>query len=146
MYSDFGMQVSLVHSLLMFGWALLLFDKTVCCSDCSSALMSWKRCSSISLSINTAAVCEDFPIWPILSRRFWAVLCRFWYPFSSQKRLVSSITPCLRPFTFLGQSSKLWSCLAISLQCKRSTHILVSSGVFIFRHDGELHHSYCKSN
>ena len=100
-----------------------LFDITVCCSDCSSALMSWRRCSSASLSINTAAVCDEFSIWPILSRRFLDVLSRFWYPFSSQKRLVSSITHCLRPFTFLGQSSELWSCLAISLQCKRSTHI-----------------------
>ena len=123
MYSDSGMWISLIHSVLMFGWASLLFDITVCCFDCSSVLMSWRRCSSISLSISIAAVYEDFSIWPILSQRFWAVLSRFWYPFSSQKRLVSSITPCLRLFTFLGQSSELWSCLAISLQCKRSTHI-----------------------
>ena len=40
MYSDSGMWVSLVHSLLMFGWASLLFDITMCCSDCLSALMS----------------------------------------------------------------------------------------------------------
>ena len=68
--SDSGMWVSLVRSVLMFGWASLLFDITVCCSDCSSVLMSWRHCSSVSLSINTAAVCEDFSIWPILSQRF----------------------------------------------------------------------------
>ena len=146
MYSDSGMWVSLVHSVLMFGWASLLFDITVCCSDCSSVLMNWRRCSSISLSISTAAVCEDFSIWPILSRTFWAVLSRFWYPFSSQKRLVSSITPCLRLFTFLGHFPNFGVVLPYLYNARGWRTFLVFSGVFICCHHGELHHPYCKSN